>query len=115
MMLKGSWKEVKAEDVPNCPGVTIRWLISKDDGAPNFCMRLFELQPGSHTPFHTHGWEHEMFILEGDGALNDGSEKRPLTTGDFVLIPAGEEHNVVNTGTRVMRLLCFVPDVDGAC
>ena len=43
---------VPAEDVTmeGAEKVTIRWLISKDDGAPNFAMRLFDMEPGGHSP-----------------------------------------------------------------
>ncbi|MGB9599903.1 MAG: hypothetical protein ACP5QK_00920 [Myxococcota bacterium] len=30
--------------------VFIRWLVSKDDEAPNFYMRLFIIKPDGHTP-----------------------------------------------------------------
>ena len=115
MIIDGSWNDVPAQDVPGHPGVTIRWLIAKNEGAPNFCMRMFELQPGSSTPYHTHDWEHEMFILEGIGEVNDGEKLRPVKKWDFVLIPANDEHNIKNVGDEILRLLCFVPDVEGAC
>ena len=57
--------EVNLED-PSEKGVKdmkVRWLISKVDGAENFAMRLFEIQPGGHSPYHQHDWEHEVFIL----------------------------------------------------
>jgi quercetin dioxygenase-like cupin family protein len=38
-------------------------------GAPNFVMRLFEIDPDGYSPFHTHAWEHEVFVLEGEGTV----------------------------------------------
>ena len=32
----------------------VRWLITKDIGAPNFAMRLFEMEPAGYSPLHTH-------------------------------------------------------------
>jgi quercetin dioxygenase-like cupin family protein len=49
--------------------VRIRKLITKHIGANNFVMRLFEIEPEGNTPLHTHPWEHEVFILEGEGAV----------------------------------------------
>ncbi len=49
------------------PGVTVRWVIRESDGAPHFAMRVFEVEPGKASPFHTHGWEHEVFVLSGRG------------------------------------------------
>ena len=39
-------------------GVTGRVVIGKADKADNFCMRVFTLAPGGHTPRHSHEWEH---------------------------------------------------------
>ena len=112
MITKKAWLDVPAETIEGLEGVTIRWLIR--DGAPNFCLRLFEIQPGFATPFHDHDWEHEMFILEGEGGLNNGEGGR-VGPWDSILIPAGEQHNIKNVGDGVLRLLCLVPKVEGAC
>ena len=56
-------------EIEGAKDVGIRWLISKEDGAENFAMRMFELEPGGHTPLHTHPQEHEVFVLEGQGTL----------------------------------------------
>ncbi len=43
-------------------GVSGRVVIGKADGAPNFCMRVFELDAGGCSPKHSHDWEHEIFF-----------------------------------------------------
>ena len=50
-------------------GIAARVVIGKSDGANNFCMRVFEIAPGGHTPKHSHAWEHEMFIHAGAGEV----------------------------------------------
>jgi mannose-6-phosphate isomerase-like protein (cupin superfamily) len=40
------------------------------------------------------------------------SGKHPLSTGDTILIPAGERHVTRNTGTVPLVLLCFFPVAD---
>ena len=62
------FSEVKAEEIKEkgVDGVQVRWLITKKDGAPNFAMRFFEISPNGHSPLHSHKWEHEVFILEGE-------------------------------------------------
>ncbi|MCD4651924.1 MAG: cupin, partial [Candidatus Cloacimonetes bacterium] len=55
------YADVTLEDV-NVDGadkVKIRWLIAEKDKAANFAMRMFEVEPGGHTPYHQHAWEHE--------------------------------------------------------
>ena len=107
----GEALKVPAEDVTaeGAEGVTIRWLISKDDGAPRFQMRLFEVVPGGHSPLHTHEWEHEVFILEGEGILTFEGEEKPFSTGHFVFVPESREHSFRNTGSGRLAFLCMVP------
>jgi quercetin dioxygenase-like cupin family protein len=100
----------KAVDMDGVEGVTIRWLISKADGAPNFAMRLFEVAPGGHSPLHTHDWEHEVYIVDGKGELEFEGARRPFEKGWFILVPPGSEHQFVNTGDEPMRFLCLVPN-----
>ncbi|MBN1163397.1 MAG: cupin domain-containing protein [Candidatus Krumholzibacteriota bacterium] len=103
---------VEAEEVTmeGAEQVTIRWLISKHDGAPNFAMRLFELGPDGHSPLHTHEWEHEVYVLEGEGELMFRGEKKPFSAGHFIFVPGGDEHSFINTGAGNLKFLCLVPN-----
>lgn len=110
-MLVRKVDEVKRDDVEQegAAGVKLRRLIAKDDGAPNFAMREFELEPGGHTPFHAHGWEHEVYVLAGRGVVAGEEGEFPLEPGTVVLVPPSEKHNFKNTGSEVLRFLCVVP------
>jgi quercetin dioxygenase-like cupin family protein len=68
----------KPVDMAGAKDVDIRVLISTDDGAENFAMRMFEVQPGGHTPWHTHPNEHEVFIVEGHGVLVYAGKEHPF-------------------------------------
>ena len=107
----GDGWSIEAQDVAieGAEGVTIRWLISKNDGAPRFQMRLFEVAPGGHTPLHTHEWEHEVYILEGDGILTFEGKEHAFSAGHFVFVPEGREHSFKNTGPDRLAFLCMVP------
>ncbi|OGD76809.1 MAG: hypothetical protein A2Y64_06395 [Candidatus Coatesbacteria bacterium RBG_13_66_14] len=94
---------------PGAEGARIRWLITREDGAPTFAMREIEVDPGGHTPFHSHPWEHEVFVLEGSGAVVGKKGETPLGPGSVVLVPGGEEHNFKNTGRATLRFLCLIP------
>ncbi len=87
----------------------IRWLVSEKDGAPNFAMRLFEVEPGGFTPFHSHSWEHENFIVEGEGALVTEDEEIPFKPGDVIYVPPFMKHNYKNTGESTLKFLCMIP------
>jgi quercetin dioxygenase-like cupin family protein len=92
--------------------VSIRWLIGKDSQAPNFYLRHFEIETGGHTPFHTHPWEHEVYVLEGSAQINTKSKSIPLEKGSFALVMPGEEHQFENTGDTTFKFLCAIPDTE---
>jgi quercetin dioxygenase-like cupin family protein len=104
--------ELKPVDDEGAEGVSIRWVISKDDGAPNFFMRVFDVQPGGHTPYHQHPWEHEVLILEGEAqvASEEGKEKAPA--GNVVFVLPGELHQFRNESDKIMRFMCLIPKTE---
>jgi quercetin dioxygenase-like cupin family protein len=87
----------------------VRWLITKDMGAENFAMRLFEMEPGGYSPQHAHAWEHEVFILEGEGIVRGGGEERKFKPGDVIFIPPNEEHQFKNNDAKTVKFLCLTP------
>jgi quercetin dioxygenase-like cupin family protein len=89
--------------------IKVRWLISKKDGAENFAMRLFEIKPGGHSPLHQHDWEHEVFILEGNGTAKDKTNEVAFKQGDVFFILPMEWHQLVNTGKETLKFLCLIP------
>jgi quercetin dioxygenase-like cupin family protein len=95
--------------VPGAAGVGERWLISKEDGAENFAMRMFELERGGHTPLHTHTHEHEVFIVEGEGVFVCEGREYPFGPEHVIFVPGGKEHCFRNTGKAVLRFLCIIP------
>ena len=110
-MLVRKATDVRQDDVDaeGAAGAKIRWLLTKEDGAPNFAMREFELAPGGHTPHHAHGWEHEVYVLAGEGAVAGEAGEFALEPGMVVLVPPNEKHNFKNTGAAPFRFLCVVP------
>ena len=102
------FSEVTNEDAGE-PGVKIRWLIKREDGAPNFAMRYFELEPKAKSPHHSHEWEHEVFILDGQcNVFCDGQEKT-ASEGYVVYVPPKSVHHFENIGENRLRFLCLVP------
>jgi quercetin dioxygenase-like cupin family protein len=107
-------KDIQARpmDMPGASGVTMRLMVGRDDGAPNFAMRLFEVAPGGHTPRHEHNYEHEILILEGLAAVgtsDDPSQDTSAQAGDVLFIPANQTHQFRNTGPGVLKFMCLVP------
>jgi quercetin dioxygenase-like cupin family protein len=110
-MLTGHFTEVK-EEQPQMAGMqaTIRWLIAAKDGAPNFAMRVIEIKrKGEKIPLHHHDYEHEVFVIEGQGNLLSPGKTKPVAYGDFAYTPADEEHGFENTGDKPFRFICVIP------
>ena len=101
--------EAQAVDEPDAKGVTVRWLISEKDGAPNFAMRLFEIEPDGHTPYHEHAWEHEVLILKGTGNLVTEKGSFPFNKGDALFVPGEEKHQFKNVAGETLVFICVVP------
>jgi len=100
------------EPVPEKPGVMKRVVIGPEDGAPNFIMRIFEVEPGAAIPIHTHEWEHEIFVLAGKGvALTEDGEK-PVEKDNVVFMPPNLPHGFANKGDEPLRIICLIPKMD---
>jgi quercetin dioxygenase-like cupin family protein len=101
--------EVPAAPVEGALGVTVRWLWAAQDGAPTFALRLFEVQPRAATPYHTHPYEHEIYVLSGQAKLHVEAQDHALGPEDTALILPDELHQLVNTGTEALHFLCMIP------
>ena len=99
----------KPVEVDGAKGAEMRLLISKADGAKNFVMRMFELQPGGHTPLHAHTHEHEVFIVEGNGVFVCEGQQYEFGPEYVIFAPPNKEHRFKNTGDSVLRMLCLIP------
>ncbi|HEX6002462.1 MAG TPA: cupin domain-containing protein [Burkholderiales bacterium] len=66
---------------------------------------LMTLQAGEEIGLETHE-EHDQFIRveSGVGKVLLGGKAHPLEDGSAVVIPAGVEHNVINTSREPLRL-----------
>ena len=87
----------------------IRWLIAQKDGAPTFAMRMFEIEPGGHTPHHQHKWEHEVYCLSGKGALVTDRGEMAFGADDAIFVDPDILHSFKNTRNETLKFLCLIP------
>ena len=106
----GEVKKVKL-NMQDAEGICKQVPISKDDGSPSFCFRVFSFESGGHTPFHRHPNEHLNYVIEGTGAIvMESGEERDIKKGDFALILPDEKHQFKNKSTsEPMIMICAVP------
>ncbi len=94
------------EIVKNVAG---RVMVGKEDGAENFCMRLFEMDKDGYTPRHTHDWEHEVFVHAGLGEVFIEDKWHPVSEGSAIFVPANIEHQFRNTSDETFTFICLIP------
>jgi len=97
-------------DMEGVQGITKQLVLGSDEGVPNFSFRVFTLEPGGHSPHHSHEVEHLNFILSGRGTLTDGDgNANPLGAGEFAFVPPNETHQFRNVGDEPFVFICAVP------
>ena len=95
----------ETEPVTEVPGSVMRRVITTEDGAPNFCMRVIEVEPGASSPFHSHEWEHEVLILSGQGTVKGEQGESKIEKDSVIFVPSGEEHSFINTSDEPLRFV----------
>jgi len=97
--------------MPGAKGVTKQVPVSARDGAPNFCFRVFTIEPGGNTPFHSHSFEHLNYVIEGKGLLVSENNEYSIQKGDFSLVLPGENHQYKNPSgnSEALVIICAVP------
>ncbi|WP_052889693.1 cupin domain-containing protein [Thermogemmatispora carboxidivorans] len=84
-------------------------LIGNDEGAQNFHLRYFAVQPGGHTSLDQHAHDHGVYVLHGRARLRLGDEEHEVRAGDAIYIPGNEIHQFFALGDEAFGFLCVVP------
>ncbi len=95
-------------------GNKIYWMITTENGAPNFELRYIEIPSGGKSSAGSHPHEHEVFVVRGKGKVvgkdADGLPyEKTLIPGIAVFIPGNEEHQWLNTSEDDLGFVCVVP------
>ena len=108
---------IKADDVKSelveMEGVKdtyIQWLIREENaGAKNFAMRRFTVKPNGVIGKHSHDWEHEIYILKGEGVIGAGEKEVKVQPNMAIYVPPNIPHWYKNTGDEDLVFLCLIP------
>jgi len=95
-------------------GATGAWKqlpLGSNDGTPVYSFRVFTVEPGGNTPYHSHPFEHMNYVIEGKAVLIDESgNNHLLKEGDFALVKPGEKHQYRNESPdQPFKMICGVP------
>jgi len=84
-------------------------MVGRKDDAPTFAMRHFIVSGGGYTPHHSHPYEHEVYIVEGELEAECDGVTSVVRAGDTLFVPSEAVHQFRNTGDTQARFLCMVP------
>lgn len=101
--------EGKAMNNPEVKGALMKILVGPAEGWDSHVMRVFEIEPGGHTPRHAHPWPHINYIIEGEGQLFLNGVENPIKAGAYAYVPSNELHQFQNTGSQTLKFICIVP------
>ncbi len=80
-----------------------------DTRAENLVVSEVTLAPGGGHTFHKHPRQEEViYVIDGEVEQWREDEKRRLTPGDSVFLPAGTVHASFNTGQKDAKLLAIL-------
>jgi quercetin dioxygenase-like cupin family protein len=71
------------------PEVSLQVLLAD---SKEFNVNIVNFGKGVRNKFHSHDSEQVLIVTSGKGYIATETEKVEITTGDVVLIPAGEKH-----------------------
>ena len=89
--------------------VRVRYLIDKRKDSNHFSLRLHTVEKNGHTPLDQHEYEHQVYILRGQGFLKEeksGPALRDLREGDSIFIPSNAVHQFMNERDEPLVFLC---------
>jgi len=91
-------------------GKRVQWLLATEDGTPNFEMRYFEVVRGNPGRSESHPFEHEVFVLCGEGIVKSDTEEHRVSRGDAILILPNEPHQFINEAEEPLGFICIIPN-----
>lgn len=90
-------------------------VVHPDMGSKQLTLNHGLHAPGQEFTQHYHdASEDAIVVLEGGGAIRQGSVYTPIAAGDLIFVPAGEVHGTVNTTPNMARLISFQAPPDMA-
>ncbi|HKU09208.1 MAG TPA: cupin domain-containing protein [Bradyrhizobium sp.] len=85
-------------------GVETRMVVSAQNGAAALCMFEQWVAPGHGAPTHSHPVEEVLTVRDGEAEMWLGEERRIVTAGQALIVPAGRLHGFRNSGTTVLHI-----------
>lgn len=79
------------------------FVTGADTKAASVC--LLDIATGTDIPVHTHDPQVDsIFVVEGNGEAFVNGRWEKIAAGDYLFVPATDEHGIKNTGTGPLKL-----------
>ena len=98
------------EELRTPHGKMVKWLLTKEIGTPNFEMRYFEVSRESKGREEAHPFEHEIYVIKGEGIIKSGEIEYRIKPGDAILILPNEPHQFINCREEPLGFICVIPN-----
>jgi mannose-6-phosphate isomerase-like protein (cupin superfamily) len=110
MVIVRAWEETGVE-IPAPYARHIKVLFAPDKGGVSELMFTQAILPPSGlTDSHTHDRGELIYVVSGEGICVNSSGETPITADVAMWVPAGEAHQIINTGYQPLKLATvFVP------
>ena len=103
-----NWEPGSHED-PQNPGVYKKVLVRQEEADPDSKLMMFQLckiPPKTTHVAHSHPTMDEIFYFtEGKGESEVDGEKEKIVSGDRIIVPAGQVHQIRNTGKVELKFI----------
>jgi mannose-6-phosphate isomerase-like protein (cupin superfamily) len=115
MKLVKAWEEQGVE-IPAPYQRRIKVLFAPDkEGVEELTFSHAILPAQGRTDYHTHDRPELIYVVSGEGICRHEGTETPITEDVAMWVPAGEAHQIVNTGYKPIKLATvFIPPYTAA-
>jgi mannose-6-phosphate isomerase-like protein (cupin superfamily) len=108
--------EVAWKEFPDHHGGALsKPLVNPDNaGARHLDYRISMYQPMAYVKLHNHKVQEQVYhVLDGEGLMEIGAERRVVRKHDVIFLPPGVEHSIQNSGlSDLVFLVVTSPPTD---
>ncbi len=110
MKLVKAWEEEGVE-IPAPYRRRIKVLFAPDkEGVEEITFSHAILPPEGRTDYHDHDRPELIYVVSGEGICVSEGEEVPIKEDVAMWVPAGEKHQIINTGYEQIKLATvFIP------
>lgn len=94
-------------------GVNKQIVIGLDDQAPNFEIRYFNLEPGTHSNLERHPHDHGVVVMHGSARVQINDDFYKVNALDAIYISGEDLHQFTVLGNEPLGFICVIKNKEG--